>query len=59
MLRSIALVLALSIACAGSQTSVPDSPPGQTLRAWLDAFNSGDRARVAAFIPEIRTQADP
>ncbi len=28
---------------------IPDTPPGRALAAWLDAFNSGDRARKEAF----------
>ena len=33
-----------------AQTAIPDSPAGRTLRAWFDAFNSGDRAKVEAYI---------
>src|SRR6478735_4126677 len=33
-----------------AQTSIPDTPAGRTLRAWLDAFNSGDRAKVESYI---------
>ena len=29
--------------------AIPDTPAGRTLRAWLDAFNSGDRARIEAY----------
>jgi hypothetical protein len=29
---------------------IPDSPAGGTLRAWLDAFNSGDDAQLRAFV---------
>jgi peptidase S41-like protein len=32
------------------QTTIPDTPAGRTLRAWLDAFNSGDRAKIEAYI---------
>jgi len=28
---------------------VPDTPAGRTFKAWLDAFNSGDRAIVEAY----------
>jgi hypothetical protein len=28
---------------------IPDTPAGRVLSAWLDAFNSGDRARVSAY----------
>ena len=33
-----------------AQTTVPDTPAGRTLRAWLDAFDSGDRAKLEAYI---------
>jgi peptidase S41-like protein len=31
------------------QVSIPNTPAGRALRAWLDAYNSGDSARVATF----------
>ena len=38
-------------------TTIPKTPAGEALRAWLDAFNSGDTARLSAyyrrFQPEI------
>ena len=41
----LALLPALSLA----EASVPATPAGRALAAWLEAFNSGDRARVEAF----------
>jgi len=35
---------------APAQTQVPDTPAGHVLRAWLDAFNSGDRAALETYI---------
>jgi retinol-binding protein 3 len=32
------------------QTTIPDTPAGRTLRAWLEAFNSGDRGKIEAYI---------
>jgi len=32
--------------------AVPDTPAGRVLAAWLDAFNSGDRARIGAYQQE-------
>jgi hypothetical protein len=29
--------------------SLPDTPAGRLLMAWLDAFNSGERARIEAY----------
>jgi len=49
------LVLAFSAALflsSGSlhgQASIPDTPAGHALGAWLDAYNSGDSERVAMF----------
>jgi retinol-binding protein 3 len=30
--------------------NIPDTPAGHTLKAWLDAFNSGDRATEAKYL---------
>jgi retinol-binding protein 3 len=47
---SIALLL-LVASCAWPQTpAIPDTPAGHTLQAWLDAFNSGDRARIQEYV---------
>jgi hypothetical protein len=44
-------ILLLSAACAWPQPpAIPDTPAGHTLQAWLDAFNSGDRARIQAYL---------
>jgi hypothetical protein len=41
----------LLAACAWAQApTIPDTPAGHTLKAWLDAFNSGDRARIQAYV---------
>ena len=34
---------------AVEKSNVPDTPAGHTFKAWLDAFNSGDRAKVEAY----------
>jgi hypothetical protein len=50
LLRPI-FILLVSSACAWPQApAIPDTPAGHTLQAWLDAFNSGDRARIQAYI---------
>jgi hypothetical protein len=49
-LRIVSLLL-LSAACARPQAAaIPDTPAGHTLGAWFDAFNSGDRARIQAYL---------
>jgi retinol-binding protein 3 len=50
-------ITALLVAAIGyAQTTIPDTPAGRTLRAWLDAFNSGDRAKVEAYIKTFDPQ---
>src|SRR5881396_2616837 len=46
-----AFCAALTVASAPlfGQTAIPNTPAGHALRAWLDAYNSGDSARVAMF----------
>src|SRR5260370_33990934 len=55
----LALVLALAAALAPQATShpkaaaspaIPDTPAGHTLKAWLEAFDSGDRASLDAYL---------
>ena len=53
MRNAAALLLALA-ACAGAQTATPSTPAVDALHAWLDAFNSGDRARVAAYFDKYQ-----
>jgi hypothetical protein len=31
-------------------TAIPATPAGEALRAWFDAFNSGDSTRIASFL---------
>ena len=53
-----ALLLALAAAWApqttpppqaAAQPAIPDTPAGRTFKAWLEAFNSGDRAQLDAY----------
>lgn len=53
----ICLCLILSMAAltplgARADVSAPDTPAGRTLRAFLEAFNSGDHDRIAAYVKE-------
>jgi retinol-binding protein 3 len=52
--RLVALVC-VGAGCGLAQTSAPDTPAGHTLQAWLDAFNSGDRAKVEAYVKTVDT----
>jgi|CZKL01.1.fsa_nt_gi hypothetical protein len=40
----------LAVSCAMAQTSIPGTPAGRTLQSWLDAFNSGDRAKMQVYV---------
>jgi peptidase S41-like protein len=55
----LALVLALAAASAPraipqtpaqAQPTIPDTPASHTLKVWLAAFNSGDRAQLDAYL---------
>jgi hypothetical protein len=49
MFYRILLVLILGLSGAWPQTTIPDGPAGQTFKAWLEAFNSGDPAQMEAY----------
>lgn len=38
-----------------AQVPIPDTPAGHTLQAWLDAFNSGDQAKLESYVKTIDT----
>jgi hypothetical protein len=51
MLRKLLAFVLLSSAFTFAQTpSIPDTPAGHALAAWLEAFNSGDRGKIDAYI---------
>lgn len=43
---------------ARAEVSIPDTPAGRTLRVFLDAFNSGDHDRIAAYVKEYDPEND-
>src|SRR6202035_729751 len=45
--------LLLGVGCGLARVTVPDTPAGHTLQAWLNAFNSGDRARIETYVKTI------
>ena len=53
MLCRLSALLLVGVACGLAQVTVPDTPAGHTLQAWLDAFNSGDRARIETYVKTI------
>src|ERR1700747_1917679 len=50
----LACLVAAQFACLGPAhpqgLNIPDTPAGHTLKAWLDAFNSGDRATEQQYL---------
>ena|SRR5690348_5938191 len=52
-LRPLAAAFCAALAVASAslfgQTAIPNTPAGKVIRAWVDAYNSGDSARVARF----------
>lgn len=54
------LLLAVLLAAAGyAQTAIPATPAGKALGAWLDAFNSGDRTKLAAYVKTYEPEKSP
>src|SRR5579871_3415847 len=47
-LSSVVLFLVCAAAAKG-ETAIPSTPAGHVLAAWLESFNSGDRARIDVF----------
>jgi len=47
--RLLVLFTLVILSFSPTQAQAPDTPAGGQLRAWLDAFNSGDAARLEQF----------
>ncbi|HEX4457901.1 MAG TPA: hypothetical protein VIA18_08015, partial [Polyangia bacterium] len=43
------MLAAIDTASGASAVAIPDTPAGHTFRAWLTAFNSGERAKMVAY----------
>jgi peptidase S41-like protein len=39
--------------------AIPDTPAGRVFRAWFDAFNSGERAQIAAYLKRYEPTESP
>jgi len=50
--RLLGVVVCLAV-CGFGQTKVPETQAGRTLQTWLDAFNSGDRAKIEDYVKTI------
>jgi len=53
-LRALLATLMIAVCAWPQAPAIPDTPAGHTLQAWLDAFNSGDRARIEACIAKYK-----
>jgi retinol-binding protein 3 len=53
VLGRLSVLLVVLVLRGLAQTSLPDTPAGRTLRAWIDAFNSGDRARIETYVRTV------
>jgi D-alanyl-D-alanine carboxypeptidase len=51
-MRLLTMLMTLT-ACVWSQTPTPDTPVGVAFAAWLTAFNSGDQAKVEAYLAQF------
>jgi len=49
-IRVLLILLAYLVTAEPQGVNIPDTPAGHTLKAWLDAFNSGDRAREEKYL---------
>jgi hypothetical protein len=56
--RLVPLLLALCTTAPAQTPVIPDTPAGRTLQAWLDAFNSGDRAKIENYVKTIDPSQD-
>jgi hypothetical protein len=57
MLLKLVSILIAGVVCAWTETpAIPDTPAGHTLQAWLDAFNSGDRARIQTYLAKYEPE---
>lgn len=54
LLRIILVLLSVALAPLGARAdaSIPDTPAGRTLQAFLDAFNSGEHDRIDAYVKQ-------
>jgi hypothetical protein len=55
-MRLLAGFLLLLTAWAGTGPEIPKTVPGEVLQQWLDAFNSGDRAKLSAYLQKYEPQ---
>lgn len=52
MFATVLIALLLFVPQAGTPVALPDTPQGKHVKAYLDAFNSGDEKKYLAMIEE-------
>ena len=50
MPQRISLLFVWMVVCLHAEPKIPATPAGRALQAWLEAFNSGDRARMEEYV---------
>lgn len=53
MLNRLCALLIVAVGSGLGQVTVPDTPAGDALPSWLNAFNSGDRAQIETFLKTV------
>src|SRR5205823_15081120 len=53
MICRILIFLLVGFGYGLAQPAIPDTVAGHTLRAWMDTFNSGDRAKIEAYVKTV------
>ncbi len=51
-MRFAVCLLFASLVCAAPEAVAPTTPAGRVLATWLEAFNSGERPRVEAYLAQ-------
>jgi Peptidase family S41/N-terminal domain of Peptidase_S41 in eukaryotic IRBP len=49
-------VVLIALSSASADVTIPDTPAGRIMSAWLEAFNSGDRARLDDYFKKYDPQ---
>jgi len=44
------ILLSCAVGVCAQPPAIPDTPAGHALQAWIEAFNSGDRAKIQAYL---------
>jgi len=55
---TLAVLVIAGTASAMARPPIPPTPAGDTLRIWLDAFNSGDQGRMESYIKATHPGVD-